>query len=97
MPNPSEAVELSAYIVAFAGAAKTAQKVMSSGEDPMTIKEYNFKANLTTDLNVNSETDVGLNVWRMTLKEKLTVDYKSHLGLEVGCTIVPAATLAQQG
>ena len=60
----------------------------------MTIKEYKFKVNITADSEVKSETDVGLNVWRVSLKEKLTMDYKDHMGIEVDCTIVPAATLA---
>lgn len=86
--------ELSGYIVAFAGAARTAQAVMSTGTDPMTIKEYTFDINITADMEVKSETDVGLNIWRVSIKEKLTFDYKTHMGIEVKCTIVPAVTLA---
>lgn len=89
--------QLSSYIVAFAGAAKVAQQAMSSGADPMTIKEYGFKINITADSEIKSETDVGLNIWRVSLKEKLTMDYKSHMGIDISCTIVPAATLADQG
>ncbi|MFB5679070.1 hypothetical protein ACE3NQ_29575 [Paenibacillus terreus] len=92
---PGQELELSGAIVSFAGAAKAAQKVMASGEDPMTIKEYSFTANLTTDFNINNQTDVGLTYWRMSLKDKLTIDYKEHWGLEVKCTIVPSATLTQ--
>ena len=87
-------MQLSQYIVSFAGAARAAQALMSSGADPMTIKEYKFKVNITADSEVKSETDVGLNVWRVSLKEKLTMDYKDHMGIEVDCTIVPSATLS---
>ena len=92
---PNQQLQLSGAIVAFAGAAKAAQKVMSSGDDPMSIKEYTFTANLTTDYELNNELDVGLTLWRMSIKDKLTVDYKEQWGLEVKCTIVPSATLAQ--
>lgn len=92
----ADAVQLSSYIIAFAGAARAAQVVMSSGTDPMTIKEYVFKINITADMESKSETDVGLNIWRVSLKEKLTLDYKSHMGIDISCTIVPAATLAPQ-
>lgn len=89
--------KLSHYITSFAGAAREAQQLMSTGMDPMTIKEYKFKVNITADTDVKSETDVSLNVWRVSLKEKLTMDYKSHMGIDVECTIVPAAVLADQG
>lgn len=92
----ADPIALSGYIVAFAGAARTAQAVMSSGMDPMTIKEYTFKVNITTDFDVKSETDVDLNIWRMSIKQKMTLDYKSHMGLEVSCTIVPSAVLAAE-
>ncbi|NOK21891.1 MULTISPECIES: hypothetical protein [Corallococcus] len=91
------AAQLSSYIIAFAGAARTAQRLMSSGMDPMTIAEYYFEVNLTSDFEIKSETDVALNVWRMSIKEKLTLDYKEHMGLTVKCTIKPAAVLAAQG
>ncbi|MBN8232602.1 hypothetical protein JYK02_34300 [Corallococcus macrosporus] len=91
------AAQLSTYIIAFAGAARTAQRLMSSGMDPMTIAEYYFEVNLTSDFEIKSETDVALNVWRMSIKEKLTLDYKEHMGLTVKCTIKPAAVLAAQG
>ncbi|MDD9950190.1 MAG: hypothetical protein OXT67_01370 [Zetaproteobacteria bacterium] len=87
-------MQLSKYITSFAAAARSAQAVMSSGTDPMTIKEYKFKVNITADSEIKSETDVGLNVWRVSIKEKLTLDYKEHMGIDVECTIVPAATLA---
>lgn len=90
----ASAVQLSGYIIAFAGAARVAQAAMSSGTDPMTIKEYSFEVNITADFDVSSETDVGLNIWRLSIKQKLTMDYKSHWGITVKCIIVPAATLA---
>ncbi|WNG17565.1 hypothetical protein [Cystobacter fuscus] len=90
------AAQLSTYIIAFAGAARTAQRLMSSGMDPMTIAEYYFEVNLTADFEVKSETEVSLNIWRMNIKEKLTLDYKEHMGITVKCTIKPAAVLAAQ-
>jgi outer membrane protein W len=93
----TSAAQLSTYIIAFAGAARTAQRLMSSGMDPMTIAEFYFEVNLTTDFEIKSETDVSLNIWRMSIKEKLTLDYKEHMGLTVKCTIKPAAVLAAQG
>jgi hypothetical protein len=93
---PGQQLQLSNAIVSFAGAARAAQKILSSGEDPMSIKEYTFTANLTTDFTLNDQTDVGLNLWRLSIKEKITIDYKQHWGLEVKCTIVPSATLAQE-
>lgn len=88
-----DVVQLSKYIVAFAGAAKVAQKLMSDGEDPMSIKEYTFGLNLSADTKIESETDVSLNIWRATLKQKLTMGYQKHMGLEINCTIVPAVSL----
>lgn len=82
-------VELSGYITAMAASARVAQAVLSAGTDPMTVREFKFKVNIGASFNVNSQTDVGLNIWVLSIKEKLTVDYKSHWGLEVDCTIVP--------
>lgn len=90
------AAQLSTYIVAFAGAARTAQKLMSTGMDPMTISEYYFEVNLTADFNINSVTDVGLTFSRITLSEKLTLDYKEHMGITVKCTIKPAVLITAQ-
>jgi hypothetical protein len=90
------AAQLSHYIIAFAGAARTAQKLMSTGMDPMTIAEYYFEVNITSDFELKSETDVSLNIWRMSIKEKLTLDYKEHMGVTVKCTIKPAAVVAAQ-
>lgn len=90
----ASAALLSGYIIAFAGAARVAQVAMSSGTDPMTIKEYMFEINITADFEVGSETDVGLTIWRVSIKEKLTMNFQTHWGITVKCTIVPAATLA---
>jgi hypothetical protein len=91
---PANAATLSGYIVAFAGAARVAQAAMTTPTDPMTIKEYTFKINITADFQITSVTDVSLNIWRLSISEKLTMDYKEHMGIDVSCTIVPAAVLA---
>lgn len=85
-------VELSTYVVAMAGAARTAQLALSAGTDPMTVREYKFKVNISADFAINSQTDVQLNIWRLSIKEKLTIDYKTHWGLEIECLIVPTFT-----
>ncbi len=87
-------VELSGYITAMAVSARVAQAVLSAGTDPMTVKEFKFKVNISADFQVTSETDVSLNIWVLSIKEKLTIDYKSHWGLEIDCTIVPTFELA---
>ena len=92
----ANAVELSSYIVAFAGAARTAQAVMSTGADPMTIAEYNFKVNISADFEIGSETNVKMNVWRINFNQKITTEYKSHWGIEVSCLIKPSAVLAAE-
>lgn len=89
----SNVAELSAYIIAFAAAAAVAQKAMSTQEQPMQIKEYMFDINISADFNLNSETDVGLTVWGITLKEKLTLGYSDKMGIEIKCTIVPLAVV----
>ncbi|MEG8948119.1 hypothetical protein [Rosettibacter firmus] len=86
-------VELSVYIVSMAASARAAQAIMSTGADPMAIKEFTFKVNISADFSVQSETNISLNIWRLSIKEKITVDYKSHWGLEISCTIVPVVTL----
>ncbi|WP_163832517.1 hypothetical protein [Spartinivicinus ruber] len=93
----ANAAELSKYIVAFAGAARTAQAAMSTGTDPMTIAEYKFEVNITADFQVSSETDVALTIWRLNIKQKLSLDYKTHMGISVTCVIKPAATLVEAG
>ena len=85
----ANALELSGYITAMAASARIAQAVLSAGTDPMTVREFKFKVNISADFGVKSETDVALNVWILSIKEKLTIDYKSHWGLDVDFTIVP--------
>jgi len=82
-------VELSGYITAMAVSARVAQAVLSAGTDPMTVREFKFKVNISADFGIQSETDVSLNVWILSIKEKLTIDYKEHWGLEIECSIVP--------
>ncbi len=89
----ASAVLLSGYIVAFAGAARVAQAAMSTGTDPMTIAEYKFTINISADFDASSETDVSLNIWRVSVKEKITVEYKNHWGIEVSCLIKPSYTI----
>lgn len=84
---------MSSYIVAFAGAARAAQAIMSTGADPMTIKEYKFSINITADFEINNETDVAFNIWKVSVKNKLTIDYKKHWGVQIDCTIVPSYTI----
>ena len=85
-----EADRLSNYIVSFASAARDAQKAMSSGDQPMSIKEYRFKINITADFEAKDDGDLTMNVWRISLKDKLLTDYKESMGIEVDCTMVPA-------
>jgi hypothetical protein len=82
-------VELSGYVTAMAASARVAQGVLSAGTDPMTVKEFRFKVNIGAEFKVSSETDIGLNIWVLSIKEKLTVSYQSHWGLEIEATIVP--------
>jgi len=89
----ANAVQLSSYIVAFAGAARVAQALMSAGTDPMTIAEYRFKISISADFDAKSETDVSLNVWKVSIKEKITVEYKTHWGIEIDCLIKPSYTV----
>jgi hypothetical protein len=87
MPNIQD---LSSYIVSFAGAAQAAQKLMSTHEQPMTIKEYRFKVNITADFEAKPEGDIGLNIWNLSMKDKLFLDYKEEMGIEVECTLAPS-------
>jgi len=86
-------IELSGYIVSMAVSARAAQAVMSTGIDPMVIQKFRFKANISAEYSVSSETDIQLNIWRLSLTEKLTIGYKAEWGLEIECDIVPAVTL----
>ena len=88
-------IELSGYIVSMAVSARAAQAIMSAGTDPMTIDKFEFKVNISADFSVQSETDIGLNIWVLSIKEKLTIDYKSHWGLEIDCIMnTPTKTIA---
>lgn len=89
-------VELSAYIIAFAGAAGTAQKLMSTGTQPMQIKQYMFDINISADYTVNSSTDVSMTILGIGIKETLTLGYESKMGIEVKCTIVPLVVIAAE-
>ena len=62
-------------------------------KDPMAIKEFSFEVNITADTEFKSETEISLNIWRLSLKEKLTYDYKQHFGITVKATLVPVYTL----
>jgi hypothetical protein len=84
--------DLSSYIVSFASAAQAAQELMSTLKRPMTIKEYRFKVNISADFHTKEEGDVGLNIWDLTMKDKLFMDYKEELGIEVECTLAPMLT-----
>jgi len=90
-----ETAELSTYIVAFAGAAKAAQLILSDGTDPMTITQYNFDIEITSTFEVGSQTDVSLTLWRLTLKESITVNMSNSWKINIGCTIAPTVTLNQ--
>jgi hypothetical protein len=82
-------VELSAYITAMAASARVAQGVLSAGTDPMTVEEFRFKVNIAAEFSVSSETDISANIWVLSIKEKLTIAYKSEWGLEIECRIIP--------
>lgn len=90
---PGSPITVATYIIALAGAARAAQVVMSSGTDPMAIAKYEFEYNLSADLSITSETDVGLNIWRLSIKQKLTTKYETKYGLTIKCEIVPVVTL----
>lgn len=86
----SSSITLSSYIISFAAAAKTAQAIMSTSEDPMVIKEFRFKANITADFSIETGTEVTLNIWRINLTQKLSTSYKESIGFEIECTLQPA-------
>jgi hypothetical protein len=86
-------VELSGYITAMAVSARTAQAVMSTGLDPMAISEFRFKVNISAAFSVTSETDVSLDIWRLSIKEKITIGYKNEWGVEIECKIIPVVAL----
>lgn len=88
-------IELSGYITAMATSARVAQAVLSAGTDPMTVQEFRFKVNISAEFSVESVTDISLNIWRLSIKEKLTIGYKSEWGLEIECKIVPTFETTQ--
>ena len=83
---------MSAYIVSMAAAARAAQAIMSTGTDPMAISEFRFKANISTEITAQSETELALKIWRLSVKQKITIGYKSEWGLEIECKIVPVVS-----
>ncbi|HEX2924642.1 MAG TPA: hypothetical protein VHP38_00025 [Ruminiclostridium sp.] len=91
----SDLVKMSSTIVAAAASARAAQAIMSTGTDPMAIKEFSFEVNITADTDFKSETEISLDIWRISLKEKLTYEYKEHFGITVKCTMVPVYTLTK--
>ena len=86
-------IELSGYVIAMAVSARAAQAVMSTGADPMVIKSFRFKVNISAEFSVSSNTDVSLNIWRLSIKEKIQIDYKSEWGLEIEAMIIPVVAL----
>ncbi|MGI6064967.1 MAG: hypothetical protein ACOYI2_00570 [Bacillota bacterium] len=90
---PAQTLTLAQTVIAAAASAKAAQAIMNSGSDPMVIKEFSFEVNITADTEFKSETEISLNIWRISLKEKLTYDYKQHFGITVKATLVPVYTL----
>ena len=89
----AQTLTLAQTVIAAAASAKAAQAIMNSGSDPMAIKEFSFEVNITADTEFTSETEISLNIWRLSLKEKLTYDYKQHFGITVKATLVPVYTL----
>jgi hypothetical protein len=89
-------IKLSEYIVSLAAAARAAQVVLSSNEDPMTIMEYTFDVELKSSLDVKRETEATLNIWRLTLTETLAVDMKNASSLTIGCRIAPTVMLGKE-
>lgn len=88
-----QTLELSEYIVAFAGAAKAAQLLLSDGTDPMTITEYSFNIKITSSIEVASTTNLTLNIWRLTLQETISVNMTNSWEIGINCTIAPTVTL----
>jgi hypothetical protein len=93
----ADANNLSKYIVAFAGAARSAQEQLSTTAQPMEIKEYRFKVSLAADIDATSDRDISLKVTSLSLHDKLVTDYKEHLGIQLECTLVPAPHLVVKG
>ena len=89
MDGLGDPVELSSYIVAFAGAAGTAQQLMSTGTQPMQIQKYYFSIGITASFAVNNSTDVSMTVFGVSVADKLNVEFNSSTLINVSCTIVP--------
>ena len=89
-----QSVELSTYIISFAAAAKAAQLILSDGVDPMTISEYTFDIEIRSSFEINSETGVKLNIWRLSITETITVNLQDSWSINIGCKIVPTVTVS---
>jgi hypothetical protein len=90
---PAQTLTMAQTIIAAAASARAAQAIMSTGTDPMVIKEFTFEVNLTADMEIKNETEISLNIWRVSFQDKMTYDYKQHFGVTVRATIVPVYTL----
>ncbi|OGO06880.1 MAG: hypothetical protein A2Z76_04290 [Chloroflexi bacterium RBG_13_56_8b] len=77
----------------MATSARAAQAIMSTGADPLVIKEFFFEVNISAEFSISSETDISLNIWRLSIREKITVGYKNEWGLVIKCTIIPVVAL----
>jgi hypothetical protein len=87
---PAQSIDtLSSYIVSFANAAAKAQQALSRQDEPMTIKQYRFKVNITADFEAKPDGEVSVKVAHMDMKDKLFFDYKESMGIELECTIGP--------
>lgn len=86
-------VGMASYIVAMGAAARVAQATMSAGANPMIIKEFRFDVNVNVEYSFESETDISLNIFVLSVDQKVTVGYKAEWGLEIECTIIPTVAL----
>lgn len=84
------ALPLSAYIVSFATSAVMAQKIMSQGNDPMTIAEFKFKINISAEYNVETTTEAQMSIWRTNMNIATTLSSTKSFGVEIECTIKPS-------
>jgi len=90
---PAQTLTMAQTIIAAAASARAAQAIRRTGTDPMVIKEFTFEVNLTADMEIKNETEISLNIWRVSFQDKMTYDYKQHFGVTVRATIVPVYTL----
>ncbi|MEU5901858.1 hypothetical protein [Streptomyces venezuelae] len=95
----ADAVEPSGYITAMAASARVARAVLSTGTDPMTVREFKCKVNIGADLNVDSQTDVGLNIRVLSVTHRAaTVAKARDAGLGTpGADRPPRAAAASPG